>query len=136
MSDYIPDLFDTISSQGGVAFRQVDPRDSDAAGTVSGTIKGGNAMIIITPQPSTYGFATARNLTPYGLRSTVYDYFITAIHESIHLAGLNRHYTDRQLAEATHALNGEAYLPSDARNVGYNSDAWNAELKKHCPGPK
>jgi len=136
VSDYITDLFDTISSQGGVAFRQADPARSETGGTVSGMIKGGDATIIITPQPSGEGSATARTLTPYGLRSTVYLYFIAAIHESIHLAGLNRRYSDRQLAEAAHALNDKSYLPNDPRNVSANSDAWNSELMKHCPGPK
>jgi len=135
VSDYIPDLFDTISKQGGVAFRAADPNRSETGGTVSGTIKGGDAMIIITPQPND-AFASARTLTPIGLRTTVYDYFIAAIHESIHLAGLNRRYTDRQLAVAAHDLNANSYLPKNDKDVSDNSDAWNAELKKHCPGPK
>lgn len=136
MSDYINDLFNTISGQGqgGVAFRAADPRDADAAGTVSGSIKDGNATIILTPQPS--GGLSARSLTPYGLRSTIYDYLIAAIHESIHLAGLNGRYTDRQLAEAAHDLNPKSYLPENRKNLEANSTAWNSELQKHCPGPK
>ena len=137
VSDYITDLFDTITNQAPVAFRPADPDRSETGGTVRGLIKDGNALIVITPQPNEPGFASARNLTPYGLRNTVHGYLIAAIHESIHLAGLNRRYTDRQLAEAAHALPGsKSYLPSDAGDVSANSDAWNAELKKHCSGPK
>ncbi len=139
VSDYIPDLFDAISAEGGVLFQAADPKDSEVGGTVRGTIwtpknKNGGATIIITPQPG--GGLLTKYLTPYGLKSTIYDYLIAAIHESIHLAGLNRRYTDRELAVAAHDLDPNSYLPADPRARNANSDAWNAELKKHCPGPK
>lgn len=134
VSDYIVGLFDTIMGQGGVVFRQADPNNSDVGGTVSGSIRDGNATIILTPQPS--GGLSARTLTPYGLQRTIYDYYISAMHESIHLAGLNARFNDRQLAEAAHDLDPKSYLPNDARNIGANSTAWDAELRKHCPGPK
>jgi len=133
VSDYAPDLFDTISGQGGVAFRPADPNRSETGGTVSGSIKGGDATIIITPQPSGPGFSTARNLTPYGLRLAIYDYVRAGLHETIHLAGYNKHYTDKELALAAHALNPKSWLPENGQ--GY-SDSFDAELAKHCTGPK
>ncbi|HXT64127.1 MAG TPA: hypothetical protein VN696_13900 [Pyrinomonadaceae bacterium] len=144
VADYAVDLFDQINQEGGVRLQVVDPNDPDIGGTVSGTIwkesKGkwvpGGATITITPQPyDPQGWTSAKNLTPEGRRSYIYGYVIAALHETIHLAGLNGRYRDRQLAEAAHELDSNAFLPNNPNDRNANSLAWNGELKKHCPQP-
>ncbi|HEY6803887.1 MAG TPA: hypothetical protein VI306_09940 [Pyrinomonadaceae bacterium] len=132
VSDYVPQLFNAISGQGGVDF--IASKDTTLGGTVRGSIKGGDATIVLTHQPG--GGLDVKYLTQYGLKNITYEYILAAIHESIHLAGLNARYNDRQLAEAAHELNPNSYLPDDSRNVSANSAAWNTELATHCAGPK
>jgi hypothetical protein len=129
------DLFSKISGQAGFVmkdFLKIDGRP--VAGTVSGSIAGGTATVLISTR---FMFGNSAST----IATWQADYINTAIHEMLHLSGRYSGYDDTQLATAASKLPGAAAgLPAPPKDykdldaVFRHSGYFDSELKKHCGG--
>ncbi len=145
VSDYFPDLGNIVSVDFSQQYGKVNGiSNTPVAGiTHKRDATTGITKIGISPKSS-----IGRN--EYGYARNVYaDYVITYMHETIHQAGLNRPYTDRELATAAvnpRSVNGapayqlppgalEEYNSLDPNLNGGNSRFYDKLLQYFCPGP-
>jgi hypothetical protein len=124
-----------ITNLGGYQFREVSvPGYPNAAGTVSGSIVGGDATVIIEPIVELSG------ISDYGRLMNQFFYVLTALHETLHLARGQGVYSDRDLAAAAAQLGSQEDRDRfDALNqdrVGQMSRFYDSMLQKHCPRPQ
>jgi RHS repeat-associated protein len=125
-------LFNTINGrQGGVVFEDnLRVGGRSAAGTVSGAIGNSASPPVVHIQTSVL---IAGPLTPAIISATQHSYAMTAIHETIHHAGMNGYYSDEQLARAAYRLTGAPGLPEDGADVFEWSGYWDSVLQSKCP---
>lgn len=129
------DLLSKISSQGGFVMKNFLKMDGwPIAGTVSGSIAGGTATVLISTR-----FMFGSSASTIAMWQA--DYISTAIHEMLHLSAKYSGYDDRALATAASKLPGAApgltAPPKDYKDVKAilaNSSYFDSELKKHCGG--
>jgi hypothetical protein len=129
------DLLSKISGQGGFVTKNFLKIDGwPVSGTVSGSIAGGTATVLISTR-----FMFGNSASAIFMWQA--DYINTAIHEMLHLSGRYSGYNDTQLATVASKLPGAAAgLPAppkdykDMKGILANSGYFDSELKKHCGG--
>jgi hypothetical protein len=112
------DLLSKISGQGGFVrtdFLKIE--GWPVSGTVSGSIAGGSATVLISTR-----FMFGNNAST--IANWQADYINTAIHEMLHLSGKYSGYDDTQLATAASRLPGAASTSTRAseRLQGFESN--------------
>lgn len=119
-------VFDKLNKSGNVVLRPGGV-STGGNGQVTGNFANGNALmeiagryVTLPPMPPSATPANIQWVTNQMMSSTVADYPKTVLGETMHLAGRNRGFSDRQLAIAASRVTGIPGLPTND-DVGPNS---------------
>lgn len=120
-----------MQGEGGYVFTDVTAPGA-GGGQALGTISGGDATALIGPKALRVG-----TLSAGAIRASQIAYALTAIHETIHLAGSSKRYSDEVLARAAQIVTGApgfptGLTPGDINNVTKYGTYWDNQLKEFC----